>query len=375
MWITKRLQAKSSEAIANKYVIHCMNITMIIISGIWFLNIIDIFLVSKRVMAVSVGLSLVVYAVGMICWIFTGIEKKCVKYFMILWTVMVTTIMGTGLTYHALLASVIPILFCSLYTSKKLHLYTLILTIISTVIVVFVGYHFGICDANMTLLTGEPLSVYLDDNGMFTRIDVNDRIIWSLSLFFVLPRSLIYVVCMVVCYNISKIIRNNVEHAKHMEILAEIDGMTGLYNKSKYLSIFSNVYENVDRIAVIFWDINSLKKVNDTYGHEAGDLLIRTFAESVRILTNDDRKAFRIGGDEFVMIISNAEETDAVKIIDEWNTYMGKRKQNFPYEMSASVGYACGKGHSLQKVIKAADAMMYENKKKYHELKGDRRDS
>lgn len=373
MWITKKFKSKSGEVVANKYVIHCMNIMMIILSGIWFLNIIDIFLVSKSVMAVSVGLSLAVYAGGMICWLCFGIEKKCMKYFIILWTATITTIMGTGLTYHAILASVLPILFCSLYSSKKLIIYTSVLTIISTFIVVFMGYYVGICDANMTLLTGEPLSVYLDDNGIFTRINVNDRVVWSLSLFFVLPRCLIYMMCTVVCYNIGKIIRNNVEHAKHMEMLAEIDGMTGLYNKSKYLSMFTNAYNDVEQVAVIFWDINNLKKINDTHGHEAGDLLIRTVAESIHAFANDDRKAFRIGGDEFVMIMNDAGEKDAEKIINGWNVRIDKSNQNFPYEISASLGYAWGEGRNLQEIIKAADVMMYENKNEYHKLKGDRR--
>lgn len=373
MWINKKLKSKEGEAIANKYVIHCMNITMMILAGMWFLNIIDVFLVSRTVMAVSVGLSLAVYAVGMICWLCVGIEKKCMKYFIILWTIVITTIMGTGLTYHAILASVLPILFCSLYSSKKLIVYTLVLTIISTVVVVFVGYYVGICDANMTLLTGEPLSEYLDSNGMFTRTDVNDKILWSLSLFFVLPRSLIYVMCIIVCYNISKIIRKNVEHAKRMEVLAEIDGMTGLYNKSKYLSMFSSEYDNIDDVAVIFWDVNNLKTVNDTLGHETGDLLIRTIAESIHIMVNDDRKGFRIGGDEFVMIISGAGEAEVVNIINKWNDYMKKIQLKHPFEISASVGYAWGRGSDLQKIIRTADNMMYTNKNKYHELKGDRK--
>lgn len=373
MLITKKNQVQNGEAIANKYVIHCMSITMLILTGIWFLNIIDIFLVSKSVMGVSTGLSLAVYIVGMIFWHCIGIDKKCMKYFIILWTVIVMTIMGTGLTYHAILSSVLPILFCSLYSSKKLIVYTTVLTVISTFVVVFVGYHVGICDANMTLLTGEPLSVYLDDNGMFTRTDVNSGVVWTLSLFFVLPRCLIYMMCTVVCYNIGKIIRNNVNHAKHMEMLAEIDGMTGLYNKSKYLSMFTNVFDSVEHVAVIFWDINNLKITNDTQGHEAGDLLIRAVADAIHIFVNDDRKAFRVGGDEFVMIMNNAKEADATKLIDEWNLHIDKLQQNFPYELSASIGYACGRGVDLQKIIETADHMMYENKKKYHDLKGDRR--
>ena len=51
---------------------------------------------------------------------------------------------------------------------------------------------------------------------------------------------------------------------KEMENMAEIDGMTGLYNKSKYLDMISNEYLNVGKLAVIFWDINYLKKIKES---------------------------------------------------------------------------------------------------------------
>lgn len=366
MWIARRLKTENNEATANKYVIHCMSITMLIISGIWILNILNIFLVSKKVMAYSVGLSLVTFAIGMIVWLIFGLNKKWVKYVIIFWSVMITTIMGTGLTYHAIIASVLPILFCSLYSSKKLMAYTSILTIISTFIIVFAGYHLGICDANMTLLTGEPLSVYLDVDGNFTRTDVNNQLAWSLTLFFVVPRCLIYTMCMLVCYNIGKIIRNNAERAKQMETLAEIDGMTGLYNRSKYLGILSNTFEEQDNVAVIFWDINNLKIINDSKGHETGDLLIRTVADSIRMLVKGKNKAFRIGGDEFVMIMNNSDENDAIKMIEVWRKNIAEIQTNHPFDVSASVGYASGKGKDLKEIINAADKMMYEEKKIYH---------
>lgn len=70
MWIANRLKAENGEATANKYVIHCMTVTVLIIIGIWLLNVFDIFLVDKNVMATSVALSIVVYLAGMICWLF-----------------------------------------------------------------------------------------------------------------------------------------------------------------------------------------------------------------------------------------------------------------------------------------------------------------
>lgn len=373
MWIAERLKAENGEATANKYVIHCMSVTILIIIGIWLLNVFDIFLVDKNVMTTSVFLSIAVYLAGMICWLSIGINRKCVKYCLILWITVITTIMCIGLTYHAVVASVLPILFCSLYSSRRMMLYTFVLTIVSTILTVFVGYHMGICDANMTLLTGKPLSEYIGDDGAFTLTEVNNRLVWSLTLFFVVPRCLIYTMYMLVCYNIGKIIRKNVEHAKHMEVLAEIDGMTGLYNRSKYLSMFSNAYDHEERLGIIYWDINNLKTVNDNKGHEMGDLLIRTVADSIHELIHDNDRAFRIGGDEFVMILTNSKKEEVEKKVEIWKKNIQSIKSDYPFEISASIGYAYGHGKDLQELINAADKMMYEDKKKFHDQQGNSR--
>ena len=173
--------------------------------------------------------------------------------------------------------------------------------------------------------------------------------------------------CIIVCFNIGKINRNNVEYAKYMEVLAEIDGMTGLYNKSKYLSILSNEYDETSMVSVIYWDINNLKKINDTNGHEEGDELIRTVANNILNLAQDNKKAFRVGGDEFVMILKDADEQEALRTIEEWQNNIDSIKSEYPFEISASVGYATGHGKNLQDIIKQADENMYIEKKKYHE--------
>lgn len=367
MLFKNKFQHEISETTSNKYVIRCMKIMIIIMVGIWLLNILDIFPINKQVVFTCMVSSLIIYVIGRIYLCFVDLNKKYVKYIIILWAVIITTIMETGLTFHAILASVLPILYCSLYSSKKLMIYTSVLTILSTVITVLVGYYHGLCDANMALLPGEPLYVYINEAGEFTRTELNNDILHSLILFFIFPRCIIYTMCIIVCFNIGKINRNNVEYAKYMEILAEIDGMTGLYNKSKYLSILSNEYDETSMVSVIYWDINNLKKINDTNGHEEGDELIRTVANNILNLAQDNKKAFRVGGDEFVMILKDADEQEALITIEEWQNNIDSIKSEYPFEISASVGYATGHGKNLQDIIKQADENMYIEKKKYHE--------
>jgi diguanylate cyclase (GGDEF)-like protein len=367
MLFKKKLQQQIAENTSNKYVIHCMKIMLFLMIGIWILNVLNVFPINKKVVSSCMVSSLIFFALGMILWHFMDLNKKYVKYLIILWTVIITTIMETGLTFHAILASVLPILFCSLYSSKKLMIYTSVLTIISTFISVLVGYHYGICDANMTLLPGEPLSVYINEAGEFTRTHMNNDILFNLILFFIFPRCIIYTMCIIVCFNVGKLNRSNVEYARHMEVLAEIDGMTGLYNKSKYLSILKNEYDEISQVSDIFWDINNLKVINDTNGHEEGDLLIRTVATNILNLANENKKAFRIGGDEFIMILKDADEAETLKTIDLWKKNIDSIKDEYSFEISASIGYAFGHGKDLQELIKQADENMYIDKKQYHE--------
>ena len=87
------------------------------------------------------------------------------------------------------------------------------LTAISTVTIVFAGYYFGVCDANMVLTTSTKLSNYISD-GQFTLTTVNENPILVLSLYFVIPRCLIYTGIVVVCEGIFKIINEGFHKAK-----------------------------------------------------------------------------------------------------------------------------------------------------------------
>lgn len=366
MNLSSKLIPKNSEATANRYVIQCMHITMIVVLAIWLLNALKIFIVNEKIMSYCVVFCTTAYLIGNICWLIFGINHKSIKYFILLWVVSIISVLGVGLTYHALIASVLPILFCSLYSSKKLFVYTTLLTIISTIIVVFAGYNVGICDANMTLLTTDPLTEYIDENNQFNLSDINSNPLLYLTIFFVIPRCLIYTVCFFVSYNITKIIRSNIEQAKRMKNLAETDSMTGFYNRSKYLDTVANSHKEHDNISVIFWDVNNLKTINDTKGHEAGDLLIRTIADSIHTIIEDTDRVFRIGGDEFIMIINNAGEQEVLNKIDLWQNHIKEIQPLYSFEISASVGYAYGRGADLKELINKADQMMYDDKRKYH---------
>lgn len=354
----------NDELLVNQYALKSVTSAIIVITLIWVLNILNIFMVNRVVTTWCFGLCLLVYLIGIVVCKLNDMSKWWIKYFILLWVIIIITIVSTFLTFHATLACLLPIVYTSIYSSKKMMIYTYILTVLSIIFSVFVGYRFGICDANMLLLPGEPTSMYIDQAGNFTRTQMNDRVVWNLSLFFVLPRCMVCAAFSVVCSNVSKIISINATNAQKMKMLAEKDGMTGLYNKTKYLDMVKNDYIKEDKVAIIFWDINYLKKVNDTVGHEAGDRLILAVAESIKSICNGTDYGFRIGGDEFVMIMRNADEKDLTKKVQAWEQYV---RRHFQKKVSVAMGYACGQGCDVEKIIHEADKLMYENKKMIYE--------
>ena len=111
-----------------------------------------------------------------------------------------------------------------------------------------------------------------------------------------------------------------------------MDDMTGLYNKNKLLDDLEKPKEPDRKVAVIYWDVNQLKFVNDTYGHGKGDRLIARIAGTIRLAAandNDNVRVYRYGGDEFIMIIPDGTEDDAIRL---WNQSKRTAKFRFPHQ-------------------------------------------
>lgn len=357
---------KHPEAIANNYTLRCMTIAIALLCLVWIMNILNIFMVDAKTIAAAVSIDLAIYFIGMLLFGFVDLRKLWVKYLVILWAVAIMTILTTFLTFHAYLVCVLPIIFSSMYQSKKITWWGYFWTVVGIIITVYVGFSNGICDANMALLTGKPLDQYIGPDGAFALTEINNKA-WTLPLFFVVPRSLICLAVTLTCVTVSTIVRNNIKYAQELEAIAEIDEMTGVFNRNKYLSMTTEGYKNEDKLGVIFWDINYLKQTNDTYGHEYGDMLIKAVATAVKNVSNQFDQAYRIGGDEFVMIMRGGDEITVKKKIQEWEEEMAKLEMIQDVPVSASCGYAYGKGSELEKIIHTADQMMYENKRKFHE--------
>jgi len=356
----------NDEMVLNQYALKSVTSAIVTIAIVWLLTMINVFIIDKNVTTICFGLSLIVYLIGRFVCRKNKMSQWWMKYFILLWVVTIVTILTTFMTYHAVLVYLLPIVYTAMYSSKKMMVYTYILTALSIIVSVYTGYYVGICDANMVLLPANPIDTYILEENVFALKEINTNVFETVGLFWVLPRCMICAAFTVVCSNVSKIISLNVSYAKHMENMAGTDGMTGLYNRSKYLDMVGGGYKQEEKLAVIFWDVNFLKKINDTIGHEAGDKLILSVAESIRSVSSETDCGYRIGGDEFIMVMRGGDEKSVLRKIQEWEKRLDTFQKSVSFPISVSVGYAYGKGEDLESIIHAADQMMYENKRIIH---------
>lgn len=144
------------------------------------------------------------------------------------------------------------------------------------------------------------------------------------------------------------------------------DALTGLKNRRGYMEIVNNLPKE-ETVGVVFCDANSLKAVNDTYGHEAGDRLIKKLAH---ILKEEfpDGNVCRISGDEFVCILNDVVDN---AFADRMVALASILRDN---DRIASYGFAVGKGENILDIVNKAEHMMYNDKERYYKETGkDRR--
>lgn len=210
-----RISAGAQEYMANTYVMRCFSVTMIVYVLVFLLNQLDIFIIEKDLMWKAFVPSVIIYVISQLVSRKISFSNIKTKYFLLFCTVAVFTITGTYLTYHAILLLALPVLYASLYSSKRVMRYVFVLTIISAFVSVYCGYYFGLCDANMVLLTSKDIGDYVID-GLFVLIQANENPLVTLGLFYVMPRCLICIAIMFVCNSIVEIVSGSRKKTEQM---------------------------------------------------------------------------------------------------------------------------------------------------------------
>lgn len=364
---SKALDYQLLESEANIFSLKSLIFTQVIHGVMWLLNVLNVFIVDLDLMNRSFFGSCTVAVITVLLCAVLGTKRPQIKYIIMIALVVEVTIVNVNLTYHTVLLFVLPLLYSIQYCNRKIVYFSYILSVVSIFISCMAGYYYGLCDANMAAITIHPLSDYY--NELTGKLDfgyINPNPWMSLTLFYVLPRSLILLVLIPVTRNISDSIAKRAVREQTLSRLSKEDKMTSLYNRNQYMKMIEEYYPDIQNVGVIFWDVNGLKKTNDTLGHEYGDHLITSISNSILKITAENKKAYRIGGDEFVMIVEDATEEMIQTILKEWRQAIEKKNEASEIKVSVSVGYALGNGTEIEKVIKRADKNMYLEKKRYY---------
>lgn len=159
---------------------------------------------------------------------------------------------------------------------------------------------------------------------------------------------------------------------KHLETMASTDQLTGLYNRRGFINLAERQLKyskrSKQKMLLFFADVDKMKWINDSLGHEDGD---KALISTAKILAKTFRSSdiiSRVGGDEFAILALDADEEMAegllkrlTKLVKKSNTGKGRK-----YDLSISIGYAVFDPHhhdALNELMSRADMQMYQNKK------------
>jgi diguanylate cyclase (GGDEF)-like protein len=169
------------------------------------------------------------------------------------------------------------------------------------------------------------------------------------------------------------VMRMGISHAEEVERLAneaQTDGLTGLLNRKTFCARLDNVLERLDRrrpCAVIMLDIDHFKRINDGYGHPAGDEVIRTVSDVIQRTVRKGDFAGRYGGEEFVLYLEDVDDAQAVQAAERLRSLVRNVKYCFSGKeivVTVSMGLACYPQHGISgdPLLRCADEALYRSK-------------
>nr|WP_277883306.1 GGDEF domain-containing protein [Nostoc flagelliforme] len=159
-----------------------------------------------------------------------------------------------------------------------------------------------------------------------------------------------------------------VRNRKHASLT---DELTGLHNRRGFFLMAEQELKTAHRVKadcwVVFIDLDGLKQINDTFGHDMGDALIVDAGRLLKQSFHNSDIVARLGGDEFIVFISTYfKDADTIQRYLQENIANFNQQQNRNYELSMSIGierYSPESNMSLEQLIAKSDKLMYAHKR------------
>jgi diguanylate cyclase (GGDEF)-like protein len=179
------------------------------------------------------------------------------------------------------------------------------------------------------------------------------------------PRLLITTLALLVCVTLANWALVEAEMAQRDA--AVLDPLTGLLNRKalevRALELAQQAHLTGASVALVACDLDHFKKVNDSHGHDRGDAVLRSFAYQMRKALRSFELIYRLGGEEFLIILPGAGLEEATMVADRLrHTIEESRPGGLELTASFGVSAAAGKQVAYERLFKAADKALYEAK-------------
>ncbi len=351
----------------NKYSVIALVFTGIIALFVLILRELNIYATNLLFSRISLIAAIIVSLIPLAFTFFKDMfKKKFVKYVILGCSFVATFIVSTMLFFHTTMFILLPLFLVMQYKDKKLGLISCIGTCFIALISPLVSYSLRLWDIDFLKYLIELCGA---DVSKFDYTISNEFIVYcQLLLFISLPRVLFCILYSIFVFSVIKNGKENVSNLLKLNMISQIDPLTGLFNRNYYRDFISSIDQNLT-IGVVFFDVNHLKTSNDINGHDYGDLLLTRCAESIKRIITNDILGFRYGGDEFMIVAKVNDETDLSDVVTTWeeslNIINKENEKNYcGMVCSMAYGKAVGKVSNIKDLIHEADKMMYTKKEK-----------
>ncbi|NMH59468.1 EAL domain-containing protein [Alteromonas ponticola] len=151
---------------------------------------------------------------------------------------------------------------------------------------------------------------------------------------------------------------------KELLKLANTDPLTDLPNRSFFQASHQNLVRRTEPHALLCLDMDNFKKINDSLGHQTGDILIKQIAKRLQRITGNDATCYRLGGDEFSVLMEDTSDIHTIthyaqSVLDSLSRPFIINKQEFVLGASIGIAFYPDDGNTPQEILKNADTAMY----------------
>lgn len=173
------------------------------------------------------------------------------------------------------------------------------------------------------------------------------------------------------CTKLETNIKKLQDDLEKLKIEKDIDFLTGVLNRRGYTSVILKVENRFitfnSKYAIVFIDIDDFKDINDTYGHDCGDVVLKTFSTLLKKLLREEDIICRYGGEEFVTLINYTDEEEVSSFIKRIKAIVNSHKFIYTKDIKIKVNFSAGVSfranyNSYEDAMKYADILLYKAK-------------